>query len=666
MFSLSEISPHVDSIKHTVTFSIYLPSIKSPNFSVNVLYINKANQFNKNVKAFKEPLTPVTPSDPLWGDIDKGLWQSKTIDLPPGPGTYYYRFEIIGPSKNDGSQARSRYIGNPCARETSSGVFSVFHIDQPSFQITPSPGYKVPWINNAIIYEINVAEFNYTFAGIIDRLPYLQSLGINVIELMPITGVAEPSNWAYCPIFYFAPEERFGGPEGLKQLVQACHDAGIAIILDLVMPHSDYLFPYNNGYERFFDFWYDHEYYDQQSGTIKRSPNPIVSAYSRFGKKNDFRMKSTQEFFTAIMEFWISEYQIDGYRIDHQSGFLDHRPALEETADWNKYRPNFIPLQNMTKDLYQYSKNFSRFQDPQGSRLILIAEDIDQGSYQLSDSANNAINGCWEETLYRASTDMAIWDCLNGNYLNDLLMNDSKWNNIGTKKVSGDKIPVAPIIYHNCHDKSFLQYRIQHRHEWEEITKEEAFNDPSDIDLIHWWKTQPYAIALLTCVGTPMLLAGEEFAEAYGLPEDGPLRTRGARFLHWNNFYTPRTIPNIPPTETVLPLTTLYRNLCDLRHNNPALRGPQNNAVIESQDFTKKLAIYRRWLNNQVFVIVINFSDTDYTNTPIPFGHSGVWVDVLNRYYQPATPYAVNVGTSLWKNVSVPSNFGRIFSIKVP
>jgi maltooligosyltrehalose trehalohydrolase len=329
----------------------------------------------------------------------------------------------------------------------------------------------------------------------------------------------------------------------------------------------------------------------------------------------------------------------------------------------NNYRPTFLALQEITKKVYEYSLQYNRFKDASRSRIIQIAEDLNQGSYQLSDIAKSAINGCWEESLYHKSTNMTKCNCLDGSYLNELLMKDVRWNGFtGTKNIGTDSIPVSPIFYNNCHDKSYLQYRIERQEEWENT---DFYNFPSEIDKLQWFKSQPYAIALLTCVGTPMIWHGEEFAESYGLPEGGPgkndsLRVRGARFLHWYNFYTPRTTLT---DETVLPLTTLYRNLCDLRKKIEALRGPRSNAVKEIEDFNRKLIVYRRWLNKQILVIAVNFSEVD-CQVDIPFGHTGVWEDNLDKYYHPATTYKVNVGGSLWESVSIPSNFGRIFLLK--
>ncbi len=461
----------------------------------------------------------------------------------------------------------------------------------------------------------------------------------------------------YTPIFYIAPEERFGGPAALKRMVEACHQAGIAVIMDLVAPHSDRQFPYQIGYDRFFDLWFDNEYVDSQTNQIVRSPNPLVSAYERFGKKNDFRLTSTMEFFKAVCEYWIEEYHIDGFRFDHVNGFLDTCPVRDGNLDWDRYRPCFDSVNDLTNHLYQFSKRFPRFQAQDGtSRIIQIAEDLNQGSYQLSNISGSAINGCWEESVYYASTDMTKYDCLNGSYANELLLSDSRWDKVMVKKqICGEDVVVSPVLYNNCHDKSYLMYRIANRNEWDPT----GF-DYSSID--NWPKLQPYAIALLTGVGTPMLWAGEEFAESYGIPSSGSGRVRGTRFLHWENFYTQYEMTDV---HTVLPLTMLYRHLCAIRNAHQALRGPRQHAKKEIEDFGRKVIVFRRWLGNEVIVVAVNFSDSDKLPVDIPLGHAGNWIDILDQKYNPGNCYIVhsNYDTE-WVRVEVPSNFGRILLLE--
>jgi glycosidase len=94
-----------------------------------------------------------------------------------------------------------------------------------------------------------VREFNRDFQGVVVQLDYLLDLGIKTLELMPVTNVREDVEWGYTPLGYFALDERLGGGTGLKQLVDACHGRGIAVIVDAVYAHAHPEFAFNLVYE---------------------------------------------------------------------------------------------------------------------------------------------------------------------------------------------------------------------------------------------------------------------------------------------------------------------------------------------------------------------------------------------------------------------------------
>lgn len=658
MFNISDVGPVVRG--NQVEFRIFLPNVQSPDFEVNIYLIKRSQQFDKKVPAQKFSLSATSTSD-LWGDLPKGLW-TVTVTLERDE-IYIYRYEIVGPSKTDGNQqVRSLFFGDPYARETADGVFSVVRVQDALPPLMDPPAYKVPALKDAIIYEVNVAEFANDFYGIVERLPYLESLGVNVLELMPINSIAEPSRWGYMPVFYFAPEERFGGPEGFRQLVQACHERGIAVILDMVYAHADFMFPYQVGYEPFFHLWRDHEYQDGEM--LHRAPNPMANKYTNFGHKNDFRMKSVQEFFAAVNQFWLDEYHIDGFRYDHVNGYLDKALTVNSDGSINWYsqanRPNFVSLQTLSKATYRHSKSIPRFQHGDGSsRLLQIAEDLGESAYQLGARSNSAINGCWEKKLHDKAKEMAKYNYLHADFGKELLLIGDRWQDLdysGDKQVEGDTIPALPVQYLESHDESRLMYIITSRQEWDDTG---GFNYQHGLHGQKWWKLQPYAIALMTCVGIPMLWAGQEFAENYGLPSGGFARVRGARPLHWDYFYSPQ---NSVDGETVLPLTRLYRILGDLRQAQAALKGDRHQCVLEVKDLQSKVLVYRRWQGAEVLLVAINFSETAQ-EVDIPFGIVGTWTDMLKTAYGENDAYTIiPVGAaSDWIKVSIPPSFGRIY-----
>jgi maltooligosyltrehalose trehalohydrolase len=664
MFNLEELGPAVNG--NNVRFQISLPSIeKKKNFSVKVLVINKQEQFDVNVRANEYKLEPAPMAfgtENLWGDIVKTQWRSEKILLPDG--IYLYRFEITGPSRDSSEQIRSLYFGDPCARETDAGVFSVVTIPSREPFNWSDDAYRVPALNDMILYELNVAEFGGTFDGIADRLPYLISLGVNAIELMPINSVEEPTEWGYMPVFYFAPEERFGKPDTLRRLVNECHRNNIAVILDMVYAHTNRMFPYQIGYERFFHLWEDATYSDTEG--LHRAPNPLVCAYENFGKKNDWRMRSTREYFAAVNAFWLNEYHVDGFRYDHVNGYLDRTPIRHYgSIDWysSENRPTFLSLQEISTATYRHSKKYARFCTQTGaSRIIQIAEDLGESAYQLSPNSHSAINGNWEKRLSRIAKQMAGSTLLSPELGAELLLTDDRFDKQGyqgKKSVEATAIPACVIQYIESHDESRLMYLVQNGN----TEQDSGYEYRNGLDGQPWWKLQPYAIALLTCVGVPMLWAGQEFAENTGLASGGQVRVRAYRPLHWDYFYTVATQFSGRAGETVLPLVQLYRKLGTIRRKYPALRSPRENAKIEFSNVDEKTLVYRRWLDGEVIVVALNFSDDERIVT-IPFGHTGRWEDVLDASYGNSEPFSVTVTNPTDHCcMTIPSNFGRVMRL---
>ncbi len=655
MFESSALGPEVNG--RTVRFRIALPNITAEKgYSVKVLVISKQDQFNPAVAAVEYDLEPAG-SYGMWGDLPANIWRSKDITLDEG--VYLYRFEITGPVYDTAMTTRSLYFGDPCARETDSGVFSVVRIGNRSPFSWNDEGFIIPPLDDLVVYELNVAEFAQTFQGITDRIPYLKSLGVNVLELMPISSIAEPTRWGYMPIFHFAPEERFGPPDTLRNMVDACHRNGIAVILDMVFAHVDAMFPYQAAYERFFKLWEDNEYTDADGRHL--APNPLISKHSNFGHKNDWRMRSTLEFYSAVNKFWIEEYHVDGFRYDHVNGFLDSHPG--GSVNWDQYRPTFNSLQELTLNTYRASKAHKRFNAADGSsRIIQITEDLEDSPYQLAETTPGAVNGNWDKPFFRTMVEMIHENTLKTDLGEKLLLTERRFSEkgyTGTKTADGDTIPALPVKFIECHDECRLMYRLQNQSDF----SGGGYDYKHGLEGAEWYKLQPYAIALMTCVGIPMLWAGQEFAENTGLSYgDQLVRVRGYRPLHWDYFYNPGRECG---EGTVLPLVTLYRHLGALRHQHAALRSPAGNAAEELCDTNKQVLVYRRWQGNEVIIVMLNFSERTQS-VPVVFGHQGIWQDELEACYGALPVYSLEVDDpQVLQWVSIPGNFGRLLRLKV-
>jgi 1,4-alpha-glucan branching enzyme len=254
---------------------------------------------------------------------------------------------------------------------------------------------------------------------------------------------------------------------------------------------------------------------------------------------------------------------------------------------------------------------------------------------------------------------MAAKDYMNANFSSELLLRDDRWGKqgfTGAKSVDGDTIPVLPVQYLESHDESRLMYNITSGQEWDESG---GFSYRLGLHDQRWWKLQPYAIALMTCVGIPMLWAGQEFGENYGLPSDGFVRVRAARPLHWDYFYSPVSSVG---GGTVLPLVQLYRDLGSIRRTHPALKGTRESCVLEVEDLARKILVFRRWEGSQIVLVAINFSDSDQ-QIEIPFGVAGTWKDLLKETHggTDANETVIVSSASNLLTVTVPASYGRVY-----
>jgi maltooligosyltrehalose trehalohydrolase len=161
-------------------------------------------------------------------------------------------------------------------------------------------------LSSAVIYELHIGTFSKkgTFDGAIEHLDHLADLGITHVEIMPVNGFSGNRGWGYDGVNLFAPHEAYGGPDGLKRLVDACHQKGLAVILDVVYNH---LGPSGNYLEIFGPYFTD------------RYKTPWGRAVNLDGPESH----EVRRFFCDNAVMWLCDYHIDGLRIDAVHAFAD-------------------------------------------------------------------------------------------------------------------------------------------------------------------------------------------------------------------------------------------------------------------------------------------------------------------------------------------------------
>ncbi len=173
-----------------------------------------------------------------------------------------------------------------------------------------------PW-HEAVIYELHVGTFTAagTFAAAVERLDYLAELGVTAIELMPVADFPGKRNWGYDGVLPFAPDASYGAPEDLKRLVQAAHERGLMVLLDVVYNHFG---PEGN---------YLHHYAPQFFNPRHDTPWGAAINFDGAGAR------AVRDFFIHNALYWLEEYHFDGLRLDAVHAIADDsRPDIVDRA----------------------------------------------------------------------------------------------------------------------------------------------------------------------------------------------------------------------------------------------------------------------------------------------------------------------------------------------
>ncbi len=212
--------------------------------------------------------------------------------------------------------------------------------------------YTRPAAKNLVIYELHIRDFfdsnGRNYQNLIDTVNYFKRLGVNAIELMPITEFNGNDSWGYNPTFMFAVDKYYGTKNKLKEFVDKCHQNGIAVILDIVMNHQDIPNPYVLMY---YDF----------NTTKPTSENPWFNTEAKhpFNVFYDMNHESqyTKKYLDTVNHYWINQYKIDGLRFDLSKGFTQTNNSSNVGA-WGNYDASRIAiLKRMNDKIKTYAPN---------------------------------------------------------------------------------------------------------------------------------------------------------------------------------------------------------------------------------------------------------------------------------------------------------------------
>jgi maltooligosyltrehalose trehalohydrolase len=221
-------------------------------------------------------------------------WQA---DVPSASAGTDYAFVI------DGSEPALPDPRSACQPHGVHGPSRI--VDHAAFQWTDEQ-WQAPPLASAIIYELHIGTFTTqgTFDSAQSRLPYLKDLGITHVELMPVNAFPGKRGWGYDGVDLFAPHEAYGGPDVLKRFVNACHEHGLALLLDVVYNH---LGPSGNYLGKF------GPYFTHLHNTPWGDAVNLEDAGSH----------EVRRFFCDNAIMWLRDYHFDGLRLDAVHAYMD-------------------------------------------------------------------------------------------------------------------------------------------------------------------------------------------------------------------------------------------------------------------------------------------------------------------------------------------------------
>jgi maltooligosyltrehalose trehalohydrolase len=510
---------------------------------------------------------------------DRGWWCARVDQANPGDD---YGFLI-----DDDPQP----FPDPRSGRQPSGVHGLSRLyDQSTFEWNDKD-WNAPPLSEAIIYEMHVGTFTPegTFDAAIEKLDYLVDLGVTHLELMPVAAFPGGQGWGYDGVALFAVAEIYGGPDGLKRLVNACHARGLAVLLDVVYNHFG---PVGNY-------------------TGKFAPYLTNKHCTPWGGAVNFEASGSDEvrrFFCDNALMWLSDYHIDGLRLDAVHEMIDRSAVhfLEQLADEVK-----------------------KLAEKSNRRLVLIAEsDLNDprllrspecGGYgldaQWSDDFHHALftvlNTEDEDKAYYGDfgTIEKLAKALSSNFVQDGVYSTYRGRSHG--RPANDISPHRFLGYIQNHDQ------VGNRATGDRIHQTIGFD-----------RAKVAAGLVFTAPFVPMLFQGEEYAAStpfqYFADHEDPEMAKAVKAGRQSEFaafgWNPDEIPDPESVDTFLrsklnwdeihegehqQMFSWYRDLIHLRQSTPALRDGSPGDTMVSFDEGK------RWLimNRTSITIACNFGE---------------------------------------------------------
>jgi len=549
--------------------------VKGPNWIDDTMYLAIYAPGQPVMRVIvTSPGTTGTESDALTMKRDPDLEDVWWVDLDLPIGQYEYEYLLI--SGNRVADPLSRRLTNGRTRiEIGPGGIST--ADDYVWQ---SVDFSRPSLDTLIIYELHVDDFSAQgngqgkFEDVIYRLDHLRSVGVNAIELLPITEFPGTHSWGYDPKLMSAVESRYGTPEEFKLLVDEAHARGIAVILDMVWNHVRSSSP----------LWEIQPDYDLNP-YIKRSnelnPNEIEGSWGMLDI--DHFDPKVIDYIDQVNRIWLDEYRVDGFRFDatRMIGWQLSQPDLGLPA-WTS------SIETLDPTIYQ------------------IAEHLPSDPWLIDATS---LTSSWHDSFHDVLLNDAHGQYNSATTLMNQVVRLHEYSNIGNA-YSDRSQAVKYMISHD--EQSILQEMV-------------VFNNYSIEEALE--RDKFYANILFTSLGVPMIFQGQEFGLQTGWNDDnnnGDYEEKlQYRPIDWSQLGTDSGQSHLEH----------YTRLAKFRKSNPALSKGTFYDLWRYE--AERVIVYgykdeTEGNNNDQVVVIANFSEYDRTVTNIPFLSSGTWYDAMD------------------------------------
>jgi 1,4-alpha-glucan branching enzyme len=499
-----------------------------------------------------------------------------------------YAEKILDPN-NDPYISSTTYPGlKAYPTGSATGIVSVLQTGQTPYNWQVS-NFTRPDKRNLVVYELLLRDFvaNHDWKTLSDSLNYFKKLGINAIEVMPFNEFEGNLSWGYNPDFYFAPDKYYGPANTLKAFIDNCHQNGIAVIMDIALNHSFGSSPMVQLY------W---DAVNNRPAADNPWFNPVAKHAFNVGYDMNHESAATQYFVSRVVNHWLNDYKLDGFRFDLSKGFTqtqtcDNNGGNCNVSAWGNYDQSRIDIWKKYYDTLQLKS---------------------PGSYCILEHfADNS------EEKVLSDYGMLLWGNENYNYNQASMGYSTDWD--FSSAIAGQRTWTNPYLvsYMESHDEERLMYK--------NITYGNSSGAYNIKDTATALKREELDAAFfLTIPGPKMIWQFGELGYDYSITSCNPGNTIPQPYPQ-NNCRT-----DAKPIRWDYLQQTNRKKLHDVY--SALIRLRQDPAFVS--DFTSNTSLQNfsgsfKWLTLSKVVVVGNFDVTTKTGS-VNFPSVGTWYDYLN------------------------------------